>query len=110
MICEWILDKYAASGVYAECENQRNLSLNGTGICALNFDCDCSGRCRFKIETAKCAEWQNIAERAYEKYTKWIFDRVHRANLEKEPSDGVRSVLCGHKTQSKGTGNMYLNL
>ena len=63
-----------------------------------------------KIETAKSPNCWNIDERDYNEYWNCIFIWVHRANLEREPSGEQRSVLWRHKSESKETGNTYLDL
>ena len=74
------------------------------------FDADHQGRCRSKIETAKSADCWNIDESDCEADWKWIFIWIHRADLEREPSVDQYSVLWGHKSKSKETGNMHLEL
>ena len=63
-----------------------------------------------KVETAKCPNCWNIDERDYNEYWNCIFIWVHRANLEREPSGEQCSVLWRHKSESKETGNTYLDL
>ena len=74
------------------------------------FDDDHQWRCRSKIETVKSADCWNIDESDYKEDGTWIFIWVHRANLEREPSVDQCSVLWGHKSKSKETGNMHLVL